>query len=153
MTKEPKDKSGGDVTSWRPSPEAKELLKKVKGEDRKKLLDKLVADEAKRQAQTSAGPCEQQTVDMIETYRDNYIPYFEKQFEQDQKRIGYASDAKELAEYDQKEINWAKWWIKHYGTMCVCGAPRGHAAKDTGDFRIRSEWVEASKSYVPPEVK
>ena len=152
MTDE-KDKPSSDVVGWRPSKEAKELLERVKGEDRKKLLDKLVADEAKRQHAISSGPCEQETVDMIETYRDHYIPYFEKQLGEDERKKGYSLEANRLIEYDRKEINWAKWWIEHYGVTCVCGAPRGHKPKETGNFEIKPEWVHASKSYVPPITK
>jgi hypothetical protein len=151
MTEETKSATK-DVVGFRPkSKEAKELLDKVKGEARQKLLDKLVADEAKRQAEVSAGPCEIDTVDMIETYRDHYIPYFQKQLGQDQKRVGYSLEAKARVEYDTKEINWAKWWVEHYGSTCLCGAPRGHKPDETGDFKVHPEWVEASKSYVPKE--
>ncbi len=152
MTEEDKDRPASDVIGWRPSEEAKELLGKVKGEARKKLLDKLVADEARRQAEISASPCEQETVDMIDTYKDHYIPYFENKVKEDERRKGLSVEASQLIEYDRKEINWAKWWIRHYSTMCVCGAPRGHDPSKQGDFKITEEWITASKSY-DPDVK
>lgn len=147
MTEEAKDKD--QPVSWRPSKEAQNLLEKVKGEDRKKLLNKLVEDEAKRQHNISASACEIDTVEMTETYRDYYIPYFEKQLERDQKQRGYSLEAERLIEYSTKEINWAKWWIQHYASTCRCGAPRGHKPEETGNFEVRPEWVQESRSYVP----
>jgi hypothetical protein len=151
MTEEDK-KPSSDVVGWRPSKEAKELLERVKGEDRKKLLDKLVADEAKRQHQISSGPCEQETVDMIETYRDHFVPYFEKQLKEDERRKGLSLESSELIQYDKNQINWAKWWISHWKSTCVCGAKRVHAPNEQGDFKVKPDWIEASK-YYDPEMK
>ena len=148
MTEEDKPKEI-DVASWRPSPEAKELLSKVTGEARKKLLNKLVEDEAKRQHEISASPCEQRTLDWVDTLKTHYIPYYEKKLKDDERNRGYSEYADDHIAYDKREINWAKWWLNHYRTKCICGAKRGHAPEDQGDFKVRPEWVVASKSYDP----
>ncbi len=140
--------------SWRPSKEAQELLDKVKGGARKKLLDKLMADEAKRQREVAAGPCEQETLDMIDTYEKHYIPYFEKQLEEDSKRLGYAKEAAKDVDYDRKQINWAKWWIRYYKTRCICGCKREHKIEECshkeGEYAPhKPEWIKAANSYDP----
>jgi hypothetical protein len=156
LTEEEKDKPKEiDVASWRPSPEAKELLGKVTGEARKKLLNKLVEQEAKRQHELSASPCELRTLDWVDTLKTNYIPYFEKKLKQDEANRGYSDYADDHIVYDKKEINWAKWWLNHYRRTCICGSPRGHSPEEAGKpdqdgfYVVKSEWIAASKSYEP----